>query len=147
MEILVSKMRHQDLNATQEAKLVARDVLERASRRPNFGNAGEVENQLGHAKNRFQGRQSAKKPSERAHDVIFEPQDFDPDFDRTAKAAERLKELFKDIVGCEEVVAKLGSYQQIAHGMKIRGINPSDMIPTNFLFKGPPGESLFRMGR
>ena len=42
LEILEMKMRHQDLDATSEAKSVAIDVLSRARNRPNFGNAGEV---------------------------------------------------------------------------------------------------------
>ena len=42
LEILEMKMRHQDLDATPEAKSVAIEVLSRARIRPNFGNAGEV---------------------------------------------------------------------------------------------------------
>ena len=42
LEILEMKMRHQDLDATPEAKSVAIEVLSRSRNRPNFGNAGEV---------------------------------------------------------------------------------------------------------
>ena len=42
LEILEMKMRHQDLDATSEAKSVAIEVLSRSRNRPNFGNAGEV---------------------------------------------------------------------------------------------------------
>lgn len=42
LEILELKMRHQDLDATSEAKSVAIEVLSRGRNRPNFGNAGEV---------------------------------------------------------------------------------------------------------
>ena len=42
LEILDLKMRHQDLDATPEAKSVAIEVLSRGRNRPNFGNAGEV---------------------------------------------------------------------------------------------------------
>ena len=43
-------------------------------------------------------------------------------------------------MGCEEVVDKLAGYQQIAQNMKARNRQSRGMIPTNFLFKGPPGE-------
>lgn len=42
LEILELKLRHQDLDATPEAKAVAIEVLSRGRNRPNFGNAGEV---------------------------------------------------------------------------------------------------------
>lgn len=42
LEILELKLRHQDLDATSEAKSVAVEVLSRSRNRPNFGNAGEV---------------------------------------------------------------------------------------------------------
>lgn len=139
MKILNLKLKSQDLEATDEGKAVAIEVLSRGRNRPNFGNAGEVENQLGLAKGRHQLRQSAKKHSERPSDVVFEPQDFDPDYDRGAHASTNLGKLFEDVVGCEDIIAKLGGYQQIAQGMKSKGLDARGMIPTNFLFKGPPG--------
>lgn len=72
--------------------------------------------------------------------MIFEPQDFDPDFQRGENAATNLQQLFEDIVGCDEVIDKLAGYQQIAQNMKARNRQSRGMIPTNFLFKGPPGE-------
>ncbi len=102
----------------------------------------QVENLLGLAKSRQQARQSSKPTSHHDFNVIFEPQDFDPDFQREEHAATNLKKLFEDIVGCEEVVDKLAGYQQIAVNMKARSRQSRGMIPTNFLFKGPPGESI-----
>lgn len=142
-KILQFKLNDQDLDATSEAKAVALDVLRRARNRPNFGNAGEVENQLSLAKDRFQARQSSIEASERSYDVVFESQDFDPDFNRGASAAMNLQQLFKDIVGCEEIIEKLKGYQQMAQGLKARGLDARGTVPTNFLFKGPPGESSF----
>ena len=100
----------------------------------------QVENLLGLAKARHQARQSSKPASKQCFDVIFEPHDFDPDFQRGEHAATNLQKLFEDIVGCEEVVDKLAGYQQIAQNMKARNRQSRGMIPTNFLFKGPPGE-------
>ena len=45
-------------------------------------------------------------------------------------------------MGCEEVIDKLAGYQQVAQNMKARNRQSRGVIPTNFLFKGPPGESI-----
>ena len=81
----------------------------------------------------------------RALNVVFEPVDFDPDFNRADDSGTNLKKLFEDVVGCEKIVAKLEEYQNIARVMKQRGKEPREaraLIPTNFVFKGPPGISL-----
>ena len=142
LEILNLKLRSQDLQATDEAKAVAIEVLSRARNRPNFGNAGEVENQLGLAKDRHQRRQSSKKAAERSSDIVFEPEDFDPDYNRGADASANMDKLFEDVVGCEDVILKLRGYQQTARGMKAQGLEARGEIPTTFLFKGPPGTSV-----
>lgn len=142
LEILNLKLKQQDLSATDAAKAVAIEVLGRSRNRPNFGNGGEVENLLGKAKGKYQTRQAALPHSERKFDVVFQPQDFDPDFDRAASSATNLQKLFADVVGCEKIVEKLGEYQNIARIMMAQGKEPRDareMIPTNFVFKGPPG--------
>ena len=138
-EILELKLKHQELGATEEAKSVADEVLGRARRRPNFGNAGEVENLLSKAKARYQLRQSSLPIADRPIDILFEPQDFDADFGRSSHAVTNCKKLFEDVVGSQEVVAKLEGYQQIAANMKARSLDPYEHIPTNFIFKGPPG--------
>jgi hypothetical protein len=140
LEILDMKLRQQDLDATDEAKEVALEVLSRARNRPNFGNAGEVENQLSLAKGRFQSRQSSQKDTGGSCDVVFAPQDFDADYMRGARAATNLQSLFEGMIGCEDVIEKLGNYQKLAQGLKARGQDPRETVPTNFLFKGPPGK-------
>lgn len=132
-------MNAQDLGASEEAKTVAMDVLNRARIRPHFGNAGEVENLLSSAKDRFQSRQNDLPLIERSIDFVFEQRDFDPEFDRVKHANEKLKVLFEDVVGCDDIIKKLAGYQQIVQGMKARGLDPRGQIPMNFLFKGPPG--------
>jgi hypothetical protein len=138
-EIMGYKLKVQDLSATDAAKDVAIEVLSRSRNRPNFGNAGELENLLSIAKNNFQKRMSHLPYSARSPDILFEPQDFDPDYERSANAASNLKELFKDVVGCDKIVNQLEGYQRIAHASKQQGRDPRDLIPTNFVFKGPPG--------
>jgi SpoVK/Ycf46/Vps4 family AAA+-type ATPase len=137
--ILELKLKQQDLDATEEAKDVVCEMLGRARMKPNFGNGGEVENRLSVAKTRFQQRQSKKPSAERSIDVVFEPVDFDPNFARGESAALNCRKLFEDVVGCEDIIAKLEGYQQTAVNAKAAGIPLHELIPTNFLFKGPPG--------
>lgn len=137
--ILRSKLKDAVLEATEEAIKVAMDVLEKARSRVNFGNGGEVENLITKAKINYQKRVSTLPISERPQQWIFEPQDFDPAFDRGKSASENLKELFSDVIGCEDVVAKLERYQRVCGTLKKRNMDPREFIPTNFVFKGPPG--------
>lgn len=136
VQILELKLKDQHLSATVEAKQVAGEVLSRRKNRPNFGNAGEVENLLGQAKTRYQRRMGSLPPSKRM-DIEFQPQDFDPDFDRSQNASANIAKIFEDIVGCDEVIQKINEYQKIAQAAKGRNIRVP--IPKNFVFKGPPG--------
>lgn len=115
------------------------DVLNRAKTRPNFGNIGEVENLLNRAKTRYQERQALLPLAQRPADAPFEPVDFDADHDRNSHAATNLAKLFEDVVGCDQIVEKLGNWQKMAKNLKVLGKEPRDHIPTNFIFKGPPG--------
>lgn len=135
MEALELKLKVQQLSATDAAKQVAIEMLSRARNRPNFGNIGEVENMLSSAKIAYQRRTTSP-------DAPFEAEDFDPNYRRSENAAENLTALFKDVIGCEEVVIKLRNYQKIAQTCKAQvGLDIRDMIPTTFVFKGPPGQS------
>jgi hypothetical protein len=141
LQALDWKLKDQDLTATDAAKAVAIEVLSRARNRPNFGNIGEVENLLTQAKIRYQERQASLPFDRRSPDAPFERQDFDPEFDRSEHAATNLARLFEDVVGCEEIIEKLSRWQQMARNMKAQSRDPRDYIPTNFVFKGPPGET------
>lgn len=142
LQILEFKLKKQDLDATNDAKVTAIEVLNRARNRPNFGNAGEVENLLGLAKQRYQKRHASIPIRDRKRDTVYEPQDFDPDFQRSAHASANLAALFEDVVGCDEIVRKLGDWQKMAQQMKVRGVDATTLIPMNFIFKGPPGNKL-----
>ncbi|KAK2464129.1 hypothetical protein APHAL10511_003877, partial [Amanita phalloides] len=133
LQILELKMKQQGLEATNAAKKVATDLLSRARNRPNFGNGGEVDNVLARAKGRSQQRLGP------VADIVLQPQDFDPDHDRSARASTNLENLFADVIGCEEVIQKLRDYQSIARTMTARGMDARNKIPMNFIFKGPPG--------
>ncbi|KAF8206569.1 P-loop containing nucleoside triphosphate hydrolase protein [Mycena galopus ATCC 62051] len=138
-DILELKLKEQDLKATDPAKIVALEVLARGRNRPNFGNAGEVENVLSQAKTRHSARHRKLPAQERPVEIVFEPRDFDADFDRGANASTNLTQMFQDIVGCDHIMEKLGDYRRIAVVTKERGKDPRLLIPMNFVFKGPPG--------
>lgn len=146
LSILDMKLAEQSLHASQPGRAVASELLSRARNRPNFGNGGEVDNLLSKAKGNYQFRYAKVPPAERPEEVVFEPADFDPDFNRTDNSDVNLKKLFLDVIGCENVIEKLRQYQNIARVMKARGKQPRDareLIPTTFVFKGPPGKSSF----
>ncbi|KAI9742870.1 MAG: hypothetical protein M1818_003599 [Claussenomyces sp. TS43310] len=139
-EILRLKLKVQGLGATEEAVSVAIDDLNRSRNGLNFGNGGDVENLISKAKNNYQARQSAQPPEKQSIDFIFEPEDFDPDFNRASGGADtNLEDLFKDVIGCEAIVAKLKGYLQVVRGMRTINLDPRGQIPMNFIFKGPPG--------
>uniref|UniRef100_D8QIN5 AAA+ ATPase domain-containing protein n=1 Tax=Schizophyllum commune (strain H4-8 / FGSC 9210) TaxID=578458 RepID=D8QIN5_SCHCM len=139
MDILDQKMRKQELDATDAARKVAQDVLDRARNRPKFGNGGEVENLLGRAKQNYQTRHNQVPVAQRPIDTVFEPVDFDKDFDRAAKAGGNLTKMFEGIIGCDHIVKKIRDYQNIAQVRKAQNKDPKEVIPMNFVFKGPPG--------
>jgi SpoVK/Ycf46/Vps4 family AAA+-type ATPase len=137
--ILRSKLKEGVLEATEDAIKVAMDTLEKARSRVNFGNGGDIENLISKAKINFQKRVSALPVLQRPQTWIFEPQDFDPEYDRAKSATENLRELFSDVIGCDDVVTRLERYQRVCQTLKKRNMDPRAFIPTNFVFKGPPG--------
>ncbi|KAH7394503.1 P-loop containing nucleoside triphosphate hydrolase protein [Pyrenochaeta sp. MPI-SDFR-AT-0127] len=135
-QILDLKLKDIGFEATDQAKKVAMDVLQRARNRPNFGNAGEVDIILDRAKALHQKHISAGKTKQFG---TFEALDFDPEFDRGERAATNLSALFQDVVGCEDLIKQFQGYQTTAANMKALGMDPREQLPFNFLFKGPPG--------
>lgn len=135
-QILDLKLKHFGFDATDQAKRVAMEVLQQARNRPNFGNAGQVDILLDKAKALHQKHKSAGKSQ--SYDVL-DAIDFDPDFDRGERAATNLPALFRDVVGCEELIRQLQGYQTAAANMKALGMDPREQLPFSFLFKGPPG--------
>lgn len=138
-EILLWKLQSQGLGATPPAIATAIDVLARLRNGLNFGNGGDVENLISKAKGAYQLRQSRLPTEERSIDFVFEPQDFDPDYNRAVSAQTNLQELFKDVIGCAGIVEKLGGFLKVAKGMRAQGLDPQGQIPMSFIFKGPPG--------
>lgn len=74
-----------------------------------------------------------------ADDVPIEPEDFDADWDRHTRAIANTRALFDGFLGYDEIINKFESYQYMAQGMRLRGIDPRPYIPFTYVFKGPPG--------
>lgn len=138
--ILELKLTQQDLAATDQAKKIALERLSQMKKRPNFGNAGEVENIITQAKAHAVARRAQIPVSERDPNITFLPEDFDPEWNRAATASANLIKLFSDVIGCDDIIQRLENYQKIVQTCRDTDINPQDLIPTNFVFSGPPGE-------
>ncbi|KAK2737504.1 nfx1-type zinc finger-containing protein 1 [Colletotrichum kahawae] len=135
-KILDMKIKQQGFKATDQAKRVAMETLERARNRPNFGNAGEVDILLNDAKARHQTRLSANETGQVS---TLEALDFDENFERAERQHTNVAKLFEGTIGCEMIVAKLEGYQEDVRSMKALGMNPKESMPFNFVFRGPPG--------
>ncbi len=141
LQILEMKLKSGDLDATDSAKKVALELLIRMRNRPNFGNAGEVENVITQAKARCVARRAKLSATDRPINIVFEPQDFDPDFNRGVTATANLVKLFDDVIGCDDIIDRLKGYQELALVCKKTDKDPRDLIPMNFVFTGPPGKT------
>ncbi|KAL4949890.1 P-loop containing nucleoside triphosphate hydrolase protein [Aspergillus filifer] len=136
-QIFDLKLKQQGFTTSARGKKVAMEVFSRARNRPNFGNAGEIDILLNAAKVRQQRRRSLwDKSSSRNH---YEPQDFDPEYDRGEQTETNIPMLFKDIVGCGTVIQKLEGYRRTVKNMRDLDMDPKEQVPYNFLFRGPPG--------
>ncbi|KAK7742587.1 hypothetical protein SLS63_000151 [Diaporthe eres] len=136
-EILDLKLKEQSYTAPDDAKNVAMEVLARARNHRNFGNAGEIEILLNRAKELQQARLASC--TEEYDPFLLESQDFDTDFDRPTQAEVRIRDLFKDFVGANNLVEKLVSYSRMVVNAKALDMDPRAQIPFNYLFRGPPG--------
>ncbi|TEA18713.1 NFX1-type zinc finger-containing protein 1 [Colletotrichum sidae] len=134
--ILEIKLKQSGFKATDQAKRVALEMLDRTRNRPNFGNAGEVDILLDQAKVRHQKRLSSNQTDRVS---TLEALDFDEDFDRAERADTNVVKLFEGTLGCEKIVAKLEGFQESVRSMKALGMDPKDHVPFNFIFRGPPG--------
>ncbi|KAM0323930.1 hypothetical protein ACHAQA_008511 [Verticillium albo-atrum] len=135
-EILDLKLKQQGFTATDQAKNVAIEMLDRARNRPNFGNAGEIDILLNDAKGCHQKRLSLGQTMRLS---TLEALDFDKDFDRAERSETNIPKLFEGTVGCEKIIATLQGYQDTVRSLKLLDMDPKEQIPFNFLFRGPPG--------
>ncbi|KAG2423774.1 hypothetical protein HXX76_015050 [Chlamydomonas incerta] len=120
--------------ALDEACLLAAvEALETQRRKPNFGNAGAVNNLLSSAVLRMEGRLRKLPPAQRAV-AAPAPEDFLP-----PRQGGDPKAIFDDLIGCKEVLAKLREWQATIRGCQAMGRDPLASFELNFRFVGAPG--------
>jgi hypothetical protein len=137
--ILTLKLNKQGFDISDRGRRVVLEMLERARNRPHFGNAGEIDKFLDSAKMRYQKRISSNKQPGHFFDTALDAPDFDEDFDRADKKQASIAKMFEGVVGCENIVSKLESYQQLAKKLRQLNMDPCDQVPFTFIFRGPPG--------
>ncbi|KAI2624972.1 P-loop containing nucleoside triphosphate hydrolase protein [Hypoxylon sp. NC1633] len=138
--VLQSKMKNQDLECTDQGLAAARDIFKDALRRGNCTNAGVVDSALETAKQNYTRRL-------RLSDAPFSDQYPNPklqavDFNLGLSRNPRVD--FQKMEGRvhKSIIDQLGSYQRQYWNAKNRsGVDPKDLdlIPTRFIFHGPPG--------
>ncbi|KAH8764344.1 ATPases of the AAA+ class [Diaporthe sp. PMI_573] len=137
--ILDKKLQAQGFIASEQAKQVAMEVLNRSRNRHNFGNAGEVDIILDRAKAAQQMRFDESEDNSTPPITELEEVDFDADYDRRDRAESNIQEAFANLVGAEALVEQFQAYQRIVRNSKDMGLDPKEQIPFNFIFRGPPG--------
>lgn len=142
--ILDLKLKEQGIGITNCGRRVALEMLERARKRPHFGNAGEIDILRNSAKMCHQKRLNANKQTVQPLDANLDAPDFDDNFDRMGKNDGRLAKLFEGVVGCKDIISKLEGYCQMARKLRQLNMDVRTQLPFNFIFRGPPGLSSFR---
>ncbi|KAI9667845.1 MAG: hypothetical protein M1821_000664 [Bathelium mastoideum] len=148
-KILDLKLSEQGFRATDGAKDVCIEVLERARNRLGFGNAGEIDILLDRAKIR-QHQRLLRSGKKKDNNNMFVPSDIDPDFERGTRSLLNIGELFNDFIGCDGLLKQLEGYQLTVRNLramkeagegkvKIPCKDPKEVIPFSFLFSGAPG--------
>ncbi|KAL6759018.1 P-loop containing nucleoside triphosphate hydrolase protein, partial [Haematococcus lacustris] len=110
-------------------------VLDMERRRPNFGNAGAVNNLLATVAMRMEARMREMPASARAA-ALPVAADFLPPGDAEAV---QVDQVMADLVGCEKVLAKLREWKATINASQRVGNKPLDSFEFNLLFVGGPG--------
>ncbi|KAI0880036.1 P-loop containing nucleoside triphosphate hydrolase protein [Annulohypoxylon maeteangense] len=134
-QILRLKLKEQHLACTSQAIDVAREAFKRALMRPNFTNAGVVNEVLGVAKMNYM-RRKPKVTTENDSIDEFQAVDFDIDFH--TRPILDLRNTLENLVH-SSVTDKLVGYQRRHMRAIKRGLSPRGIIPTRFVFKGASG--------
>ena len=103
-------------------------TLAKARAKPNFGNAGSVNNCLSQAITTMQGRKGAQE---------LIPEDFG--YRGDAPDASSLGKLFDGLIGCDEVKATLADLKASVEFSISQGMPANRGVNFNYLFLGNPG--------
>jgi AAA+ superfamily predicted ATPase len=139
VRILKKTVEKEDLHISVETAVFAVKQLEGARARPNFGNAGAVNNLLSDAKLRMQKRINAQKLI--VHKAVKKDWFEKDDFKGKDYQEEPIKpvELLKDLVGCQGIRKKLETLCKTVEYYKAKGKDVKSNASFNYLFVGNPG--------
>jgi hypothetical protein len=119
-------------------------TLDQERRRPNFGNAGAVNNLLSVAAGRMEARTKHLSTRDRAA-APPAPVDFMTEADAANAAAaaagkgDGSEAIFADLIGCQAVLDKLKEWQATIKASQALGKDPLSSFELNFTFVGSPG--------
>jgi len=136
LKILLGSVKKRGLTVSlADAKTAVRQRLAKQRLRPNFGNAGAVENLVSEAVARAERRLADLPPAERAlrNDLVVDdlyveaPHVADPSL------------VFAGLIGCEAVKAKLHEYKSVVEAARLVGRDGMEDLGMTFAFQGAPG--------
>ncbi|PLB51411.1 P-loop containing nucleoside triphosphate hydrolase protein, partial [Aspergillus steynii IBT 23096] len=136
VRLLELKLQQAQLRYSPDAKTAAIGVLRHAMVSPRFGNAAFVEQIVEKAHLSFEQRRLSDPTVE---SESLAPEDFSKDWDRVVDAEDECRRLFQGVVGCDSIVNQILQDTRIAKKAALRGLNARDLIPFNYIFRGPPG--------
>ncbi|KAI0460540.1 P-loop containing nucleoside triphosphate hydrolase protein [Xylaria acuta] len=139
-QIWKQKLKDRGLNAAEEVEGIAMEILERQRHKLNFGNAGEVDIILDAAQRRYLER-IRDDSSQFGQPIYLQPADIDPDYKRLTNASIDIEQLFKGVVGCDEVKREVRTWPKRITRAKEKNIPYHKIFDMNFTFTGPPGTS------
>ncbi|CAJ2509762.1 Uu.00g056620.m01.CDS01 [Anthostomella pinea] len=137
-DIWRQQVKTRGLVAPGQVEKTAMEYIEKQRNQLNFGNAGEVNIILDAAQKRYQER-IRNDPTKFKDDVLLSPADVDPEFARYAQGLDNVKELFKDVIGCEAIKKVLTSWPVRANDARKFEQDIHEIIPMTLAFTGPPG--------
>lgn len=118
------------------AKTAVRKCLAKERMRPNFGNAGTVENLLSDAIAKSEDRLASLPAEQRAVRTELIESDF---YVEPAHYADPEKYVFDGLIGCNAIREKLREFQAVVKAAREQGRDPLEDLPLNFCFVGSPG--------
>eukprot|EP00633_Aureoumbra_lagunensis_P006918 CAMPEP_0197320696 /NCGR_PEP_ID=MMETSP0891-20130614/61167_1 /TAXON_ID=44058 ORGANISM="Aureoumbra lagunensis, Strain CCMP1510" /NCGR_SAMPLE_ID=MMETSP0891 /ASSEMBLY_ACC=CAM_ASM_000534 /LENGTH=1335 /DNA_ID=CAMNT_0042812211 /DNA_START=134 /DNA_END=4141 /DNA_ORIENTATION=- len=138
--ILLSKVKLRGRTVTFEAARTAvRKKLAKERLRPNFGNAGAIDNLVSDAVSRAEQRIQRKHSgcaNTRAQDLALLEEDF---YVEPPHFANPEQFIFNGLIGCNAVREKLREYQSVVNAARAVGRDPIADLPLTFVFSGEPG--------
>eukprot|EP01038_Epipyxis_sp_PR26KG_P006414 gene6414-8831_t len=129
--ILRNSVRKFQLKIDLETTQYAIEQLAKAKAKPNFGNAGAVNNLLSDAKLKYLTRQS-KLPFENRSEWFIKS-DFGELINYDIDA------LFDELVGCDDIKNKMQEYRRTIEHARHQGNSLEEFAEFNYVFSGSPG--------